>query len=66
MNLIEIFLGEVSPDKAENDSRSEYLKEYYDGASQFQQAAINETFINLCGHSYETLLEMETEKPEVP
>lgn len=61
MNIIEIFAKEFQSDCCDTDKQSVYLKEYYEGATQMQQAAINETMVFLCGYSFETLLEMEQE-----
>jgi hypothetical protein len=59
MNIIEIFAEAFQTDCCDTDKQSAYLKEYYEGATQMQQAAINETMICLCGWSFETLLGME-------
>ena len=59
MNIIEIFTQELLSDCCDTHKESERLKAYYDAASPQQQTAINETFIALCGYSFETLLDKE-------
>jgi hypothetical protein len=60
----ETFERELNSDDERWSRKGKRILEYYNRCTQQEQAIINDLFIELCGWSLETLVEMSTEKEE--